>query len=97
MDKNITLEQINDLYLMLQGEGGLPEGCSLGHKFRMSDKKAFTVIWYMQEILRIIPDTYERCDDCGDLFDSNSSGYYSEKRGKHFCSSCDDGEEDNDV
>lgn len=83
------LEKIDELYKFLQGE--IPEGIQLGrgHKSKLSQKKAFAIIWYLQEHLSIFPDTIERCDICGDLFDQNSSGYYSEKQGKHFCGYCD--------
>lgn len=83
------LEWINELYEFLQG-GEVP-GISIGrgYKPKMSDKKANTIIWYLQEHLRILPDNIERCDNCGELYDSNCSGIYWESKGKNYCDGCE--------
>ena len=66
---------------------------------KLTEEKAFEVIWFLQEVTRIFPDYIEKCDDCGDLFDSNSEGTYIgdpeeafdvEDLGKHFCEDCKD-------
>jgi hypothetical protein len=82
------LEWIDEFYRFLQGN--VPDGIRLqrGHKPKLSEKKAFAIIWYLQEHLPILPDTIERCDKCGELYDSYSSGYHSEKKGKFFCDGC---------
>lgn len=88
--KELTdLEWIEEFYEFMQGE--VPEGITLGKgsKINISKKKAFTIIWYLQEHMPVLPDRIDQCDKCGDLYDSYSSGYYSEKQGKHFCSYCD--------
>lgn len=83
------LEWVNEFYEFLQGN--VPEKITLarGHKPKLSKKKAFAIIWYLQEHFSILPDQIEQCDVCGDLYDSWSSGHYSEKQGKHYCGSCD--------
>lgn len=82
------LERIDEFYRFLQGN--VPDGIRLkrGHKPKLSEKKAFAIIWYLQEHLPILPDMIERCDKCGELYDSYSSGYHSEKKGKCFCDGC---------
>jgi len=85
----LSIKQVEDFYLMLQGKDIDSDGFSLGHKFNLTPNKAFTIIWYLQEILKIIPDRFEKCDVCKELYNSYSSGHYSEKKGKHYCDSCD--------
>lgn len=84
------LEWINEFYSFLQGE--MPEGTTIsnGHKPKMSSKKANTIIWYLQEHLRILPDNIEKCSSCDELYDSNSGGIYWETKGKHYCAGCSD-------
>lgn len=82
------LEWIDEFYEFLQGE--LPSGMTLsrGHKPKMSDKKAFRIIWYLQEHLPVFPDNIERCSSCGFLYDCDSEGLYWETKQKHFCGAC---------
>ena len=60
----------------------------LQEKERLNKTKAFRIIYYLQEHLPILPDHIEKCDRCGDLYDSDSEGYHSEKRGKFYCGNC---------
>ncbi len=60
-----------------------------GHHPKLSHKKAMTIIWYLQEHLSILPDTYEECANCGRIFNSEREGIYWETKGKHWCGSCD--------
>jgi hypothetical protein len=55
---------------------------------KLSQEIAWEVIWVLQEHLRIIPDHIERCDSCGDLFDTWCEGKYSELEGKMYCGGC---------
>ncbi len=43
---------------------------------KMSRKHAFSVIWFMQEIIHCLPDHIEACRSCGDLFDTDCEGYH---------------------
>jgi hypothetical protein len=84
MEENkVTLEQVDKLYSFLQGE--LPEGCYCNPP-KMSSRKAFTIIWFIQEFLRVIPETYERCTRCGNLFDTYNSG--GNIRDRYYCDYC---------
>lgn len=84
------LEKIDEFYRFLTGDE-IPEGLSFprGYAPKMSEKKAMSIIWYLQEHLSILPDHIERCDVCGSLYDSHSSGLFWETKGKHYCGGCD--------
>lgn len=70
--KKITIEQVNDLYKFMQGE--VPECLTMKRPPHLSETMAFRIIYYLQEIMGILPDTYERCVTCGILYDSNNEG-----------------------
>lgn len=74
--KEITLEDVIEFYDFLQGE--LPKGMTIPKAEipKLNSKKAFNVIWYLQEHLRVLPDHYEQCDNCDSLFDDYSEGFY---------------------
>jgi len=80
------LEEFNNF---LKGE--IPEGlCISKHSTpKLTPKKAFTIIWYLQEHFSIFPDNIKKCSNCDELYDCNSEGIYWESKGKHFCSGCD--------
>jgi len=80
---------ITEFYEFLQGK--IPEAITIpeSSQVRLTEKQAFIVIWYLQEHLRILPDHIERCDNCGDLYDTHSSGTYCEAHRKHYCGGCD--------
>lgn len=85
-DEAITLEQVQELFDFLQGT--IPEGIRLGrgHKPRLTRNQAWTVIWYLQEHLGVLPDHYEKCHRRGcdsDLFDS-----WGEGCGALWCENC---------
>lgn len=51
----------------------------------LSQKQAWRIIWYLQEHFPILPDNFERCDECGYIYDAKSEGAWSEKAGKSYC------------
>lgn len=55
---------------------------------QLTPEQAFSVLWVLQEVTRVIEDKWECCDECGDLFDSYGEGHYDEEKGKHFCDDC---------
>ena len=75
----IPIEDVEKFYEFLQGE--VPEGYNIKHPPRLSPQKAFLVIYYLQEEMGIIPDRYERCITCNNLYDSHCEG--SSKGGTH--------------
>lgn len=86
------LEWVEELYAYLQNneldkDAGIPNKSGI----ELSPEKAFKVIWFLQEHLRVIPDTIERCECCDELYDTNCSGLHIENpyQGMHFfCDSC---------
>ena len=48
------------------------------HEFKpkLSYKKAFHIIYFLQEDIGCLPDHIEQCQDCLDLFDCNKEGFY---------------------
>jgi len=86
---NPTLEQVKSLYEYLKGES-IPDGFHLSKSGRpkLTAKKAYQVIYVLQEHLRIIPDTFEQCWNCKEIFDTNESGLYWESKSRHYCDEC---------
>lgn len=68
----ISLEQVEALYEFLQGE--LPPQLHMSRHPHLSGRMAFRVIYYLQEVMHIIPDRYERCITCGAIYDSECEG-----------------------
>lgn len=69
----ITLEQTDELMSMLTG-GDLPDGYIMPDQPKLTPRQAFSVVWFLQERLGIIPDTYEMCQICEELYDSEHGG-----------------------
>lgn len=74
MKTEITLEQVDELMEMLTG-GDLPEGMSIREQPRLNRKEAFSVIWFLQEQTRVLPDNIEMCGVCEELYDTEYGGY----------------------
>lgn len=70
----MELEQVEELMDMLTGKC-LPEGMVIKHKPILSRKQAFSIIWFLQEYMNILPDNFEMCHICGELFDAHSGGF----------------------
>lgn len=77
------LQWVNEFYNFLQGK--LPKGVEMKNPPKLSKKKAFSVIWFLQEKFPVIPDQIECCSACGELYDSYSQGHHSELTGKFYC------------
>lgn len=71
----ITLEQTVQFYEILRG-GDLPDGWKMSDQPSLSAEEAFSVVYLCQELLHIIPDHYEKCDVCQELFDSSHGGFF---------------------
>lgn len=81
------LEWVEEFYEFLKGNS--PDVINDGKPMvKLSPNKAFKIIWYLQEHFAILPDNIEQCSICKDLYDSYSSGYTSELKGKCFCDNC---------
>lgn len=84
------MEKIQELFGFLQGV--IPEGYKIPRKSRLklTAEQAMTVIWYIQNLHWQLPDNIERCDVCGDLYDSHAEGDCLDygKAPYNFCGSC---------
>ncbi len=81
-------EWIEEFYCFLKGV--VPEGMEMGrtNMLRLSKKKAFSIIWYLQEHFPILPDHIEVCWNCDSIFDVYSEGLHWETKNRHYCGSC---------
>jgi hypothetical protein len=81
----ITVEQVQEFYEFLQGN--IPYNDAQKIIFikppKISKATAVDIIYYLQEVAHIIPDTYESCKRCGDFFDSDNDGCLA-----GFCECC---------
>lgn len=68
-DNCVTIEQVQKLYEFLQGNA--VDGFIFSDPPKLSKDTAVDIIYYLQEKMHIIPDTYESCKKCGDFFDSD--------------------------
>lgn len=83
----MTFEQTEEFYDFLRG-GPPPDGFRIKVRPRLGPNAAFAVLYVLQEKYRLIPDTFEKCCSCHELFDSDSSGGLVEKTGRRYCDTC---------
>lgn len=76
----VAIEQVEEFYRFLQGK--TPKGISCKAP-QLSERMAFSIIWFLQERMRIIPDVFERCSTCGEIFDSGREG--GRRRDRNYC------------
>jgi len=69
----ITLEQVRELHQFLQGV--VPKEVQLANPPKLTPEKAFDVIWFLQEHLGVLPDNFEMCQVCHEIFDQHSEGW----------------------
>ena len=84
-ENRVTIEQTQEFYEFLQGE--IPDNDAQKITFadapKVNKDTAVDIIYYLQEVMHIIPDTYESCKKCGDFFDSDNDGCLA-----GFCECC---------
>ena len=85
VDKS-SFELIRDFFYFLQGK--CPETISCNNIPNLHNEQASSVIYYLQEHLPVLPDTIEKCDKCGKLFDLFHSGIHCEICG-NLCEDCE--------
>ena len=73
MCEETTKEQVQGIMNFLMGKK-LPEGWEMSHSPCLSHKKAFKIIYFLQEHAKIIPDTFEKCDICHEIFNTWNEG-----------------------
>ena len=84
-------EIVNILYSFLIGNDEVEKkelGYDVPKHKKLSKASAFNIIWFLQEVIPVLPDNIEQCCYCKNLYDSNSSGVYIEKTGRNYCDGC---------
>lgn len=86
-----SLEQVEELYEFLQGTP--PKSIIMGKQTQpvLTKEQAFAVVWFLQEHMHLLPDSYQQCSVCEDLFDSREEGFYVEEgpyAHNHYCEGC---------
>ena len=78
MAKKTDLERSEELYAFLQGN--IPEGYKIpdGEIPRLDAEQAWTVIWYLGNLYWQVTDHVERCESCGELYNTEEGGEYRE-------------------
>ena len=93
-------EKMRVFHDFLTGEK-TPDGVSCETP-KLTPKGAYAVIWFLQEICRVIPDNTEFCTECESLFDSDfgsvfclsdeedceEEGFTTDAIGKKLCGDC---------
>jgi len=84
--EKITIDQVKQFFEYLQGE--IPEGFVGVKSPKLSPKMAFNIIYILQEELKLLPDHYELCCQCHQLYDGWREGKII--RGRFYCECCYD-------
>lgn len=71
--QKICWQDMNNLYEFLQGKY-CPGGLTQKAQPHLTADEAFSVIYYLQEIMEVLPDEYEACRECGCLYDTSCGG-----------------------
>lgn len=54
----------------------------------LSIDEAFTVVYVLQEHYGLIPDIYEQCYRCKEIYNSEEEGFHYEDPGINICDTC---------
>lgn len=81
-----SLQSVRELFEVLQGRR---LETIIIKDLKLTPEQAFSVIYFLQEHMGLIPDHYEKCDECGCLFDTESEGGYFEGVEKFKCGQCE--------
>ena len=91
-DNEKDLQNTKELFDFLQGE--VPEGTIIdpSHVPHLTPDQAWTVIWYLGNKYWQVTDHVERCDVCGELYNSWCEGDHVDGPNPpySFCGNCND-------
>jgi len=91
MTKQTETEVVEQLYEFLQGT--VPAGYRIVPERvpKLTADQAWTVILYVQELRLQLSDEIDRCDVCGDIYDSRAEGTCLDYGDSpyHFCGACE--------
>jgi hypothetical protein len=70
----VTINELQEFFEFLQGV--IPNNEATKISFvsppKVSKETAISIIYYLQEVMGIVPDTYESCKKCSDFYDSGN-------------------------
>jgi len=75
-------------YEVLQGK--FPENYPIHCDLKLTPEQAFDVIYILQEYFNAIPDVFEQCYRCKELYDSDCGGNHYDNVGINLCEWCED-------
>jgi len=70
----ITLEQVQQFMSLLTGDW-LPDHWTFDNVPKITRREAFVVIYFLQEYLPVLPNHYEQCSVCEEMYDSEYDGF----------------------
>lgn len=75
--REITTDHMQALMNILTG-GALPDSITIQHQPQLTPDEAFSVIRYLQERMYVLPDHFEMCAWCNQIFDYNCEGHIAD-------------------
>ena len=82
MNEEIESDTMNELLRFLEGKF-TPDTVKIVDKSKLpklTTIQAWFVIYVLQEHFKILPDKFERCDECGRIFDSEIEGIHTDDK-----------------
>lgn len=72
----VTINELQEFFEFLQGDISSNEARKITFISppKVSKETAISIIYYLQEVMGIVPDTYESCKKCSDFYDSGNEG-----------------------
>ena len=90
-DERDDLERVQEIFDFLQGT--MPASVRIKDKAEIPNltaDQAWIVIWFLGNEYYQVPDKIERCNVCGDLYNTESGGGHDEEGPPYnFCEDCD--------
>lgn len=77
-NKEVDGTTVNALIQLLV-DHEMEDGVTIDLPAQMTHAQAFSVVWYMQEVLHILPDKFEMCSECKIVFNSEEQGRYTDE------------------
>jgi len=95
MSERTDLERAVELFEFLQGTVPANYVIDPDHVPRLTADQAWTMIWYLGNQFWQVPNHVERCDVCGELYNSEAEGDCLDYGDSpyQFCDGCRDGDE----
>ena len=78
MSEEIESDTMNELYSFLRGKFVPKNYLHAIDLPKISAEEAWQVIYVMQEYFKLLPSKFERCNDCGRIFDSEIEGIHTD-------------------